>query len=62
MTYVFIKIDFDRDAAFPIKGFRHAVSKPLQDQKEVINDPEKSISIKGTALAFNQFMEILEEK
>ncbi len=64
MVYVFICVDFDRDYAYPVKNLQHAVSKPIQlkSSSELLIDPEKSLSMKGTINGFNPFMTYLIEK
>ncbi|MHA1406488.1 MAG: polysaccharide deacetylase family protein [Candidatus Heimdallarchaeaceae archaeon] len=53
VVYIFIKIDFDRDAAFPMKEAKYAISKPLfvEEMKKNMN-PEKAVSIEGTKSSF----------
>ena len=64
MVYVFICVDFDRDYAYPVKNIQHAISKPIQlkASNELLTDPEKSLSIKGTINSFNPFLMYLIDK
>ena len=56
-------IDFDRDAAFPMLGIKHAVSKVKQSEvDEIIENPEKSAEIQGTVDGFKEVLTFLKEK
>lgn len=63
MIYIFLCIDFDRDAAFPVLGHKHAVSKPKQaEMQDVLTDPEKSAEIQGSIEGFGQILSVLIQK
>jgi peptidoglycan/xylan/chitin deacetylase (PgdA/CDA1 family) len=63
LVYIFIKIDFDRDAAFPMKGKKHAVSKPIQlKETEEIDNPVKSAILEGTQRSVKFFLPYLIDK
>lgn len=49
MVFIFICIDFDRDYAVPMEGYKHAVSKVLKDESnEDLRNPELAVSLRGT--------------
>ncbi|MFW9851731.1 MAG: polysaccharide deacetylase family protein [Candidatus Thorarchaeota archaeon] len=63
MVYIFIKVDFDRDAAFPMKGKKHAVSKSIQLKEiEKTNNPIKSAMLEGTQRSVEFFLPYLTDK
>ncbi|MHA1592885.1 MAG: polysaccharide deacetylase family protein [Candidatus Heimdallarchaeaceae archaeon] len=63
MVYIFLCVDFDRDAAFPAIGHKHAVSQPKQAKmQDILADPEKSAEIQGSIEGFGQILSILIQK
>lgn len=63
MIYIFLCVDFDRDAAFPVLGQKHAVSKPKQAEiQDILTDPEKSAEIQGSIEGFGQILSVLIQK
>ena len=53
-------MDFDRDAAFPMKEKKHAVSKPIQlRETEKIDNPTKSAMLEGTQKGVQFFLPYL---
>jgi len=60
LVCIFIKVDFDRDAAFPMKEKKHAISKPIQiKETEYLDDPIKSTILKGTKEGMKFFLPYL---
>ncbi len=56
-------MDFDRDAAFPMKEKKHAVSKPIQlKETEKIDNPVKSATLEGTQRSVEFFLPYLIDK
>ena len=63
MIYIFLCVDFDRDAAFPTLGHKHAVSKPKQiETQDILTDPEKSAEIQGSIEGFDKILSFLIQK
>ena len=63
MVYIFLCVDFDRDAAFPAIGHKHAVSQPKQaEMQDILADPEKSAEIQGSIEGFGQILSVLIQK
>ena len=63
MIYIFLCVDFDRDAAFPALGHKHAVSQPKQAEMQyILADPEKSAEIQGSIEGFDQILSVLIQK
>lgn len=63
MIYIFLCVDFDRDAAFPVLGHKHAVSKPKQTEtQDILTDPERSAEIQGSIEGFNQILSFFIER
>lgn len=63
MIYIFLCVDFDRDAAFPVIGHKHAVSKPRQAEiQDILTDPEKSAEIQGSIEGFDQILSFFIQK
>ncbi len=63
MIYIFLCVDFDRDAAFPTLGHKHAVSKPKQTEtQDILTDPEKSAEIQGSIEGFDKILSFLIQK
>ncbi len=63
MIYIFLCVDFDRDAAFPALGHKHAISKPRQTEiQDILTDPEKSAEIQGSIEGFDQILSFLIKK
>jgi peptidoglycan/xylan/chitin deacetylase (PgdA/CDA1 family) len=63
LVYIFLCVDFDRDAAFPALGHKHAVSKPRQAEiQDVLTDPEKSAEIQGSVEGFGQILSFLIQR
>ncbi|MHA1399551.1 MAG: polysaccharide deacetylase family protein [Candidatus Heimdallarchaeaceae archaeon] len=62
MVYIFVCIDFDRDAAFPFKNRKYAVSNPIKLQNEPSSiNKNNALSIEGTKRAFSPLMSFLTE-
>lgn len=62
MVTIFVCIDFDRDYAIPKRNFKHAVSYPLKEKSDnVIGDPKKSASLKGTLDCLEPFIDYLTD-
>ncbi|TFG10949.1 hypothetical protein EU534_00410 [Candidatus Heimdallarchaeota archaeon] len=60
MVFIFICIDFDRDYAIPVEGYKHAVSSRLKDEHdEILRNPEFAISLKGTVESSKLFFAYL---
>ncbi len=56
-------MDFDRDAAFPMKEKKHAVSKSIQlKEVEKLDNPVKSAILKGTQESIEFFLPYLIDK
>jgi peptidoglycan/xylan/chitin deacetylase (PgdA/CDA1 family) len=63
LIYIFLCVDFDRDAAFPTLGHKHAVSKPKQTEtQDTLTDPEKSAEIQGSIEGFDKILSFLIQK
>ncbi|MBY9000272.1 MAG: polysaccharide deacetylase family protein [Candidatus Heimdallarchaeota archaeon] len=63
MIYVFLCVDFDRDAAFPKIGYKHAISKPKQSEtQDILADPERSAEVQGTIDGFEQSLSFLIDR
>ena len=62
MVFVFICIDFDRDYAIPIKGYKHAISNLSKDEPdEILDCPELTVSLKGTVNSLQLLLPYLKE-
>jgi len=60
VIHVFICVDFDRDYGYPVSQMKHAISKPIHlRNSQLIEDPQKAISIQGTINGFDLFMHYL---
>jgi len=63
LIYIFLCVDFDRDAAFPVLGHKHAVSKPRQAEiQDILTDPKKSAEIQGSIEGFDQILSFFIQK
>lgn len=63
LIYIFLCVDFDRDAAFPKIGYKHAISKSKQSEtQEILSNPEKSVEIQGSIDGFELLLAYLIDK